>query len=430
MTVLGGAGHPPSNGVGPTDRERISPLASGHCCGHIEMWVEEASKSEGRAVGHVTCTELVADWAFSLIKADQLAFFLSKSRSNRAGPCPGTSNEIGAGSDPPKNDQSCGGTEGTDSANFPAVAAGARLRAREPTQQTRKGCLSGHLRMIRAWWAYPSQPGVCWDSRRAAPYDVHDQSDPDVPVGTRGDRYDRYCIRIEEMRQSVRIIVQCLNQMPSGMIKADDRKLCPPSRCRMKLSMESIPRLAHLVGRGEALGTPISFFGAVSFPVPLPRHSASLPVLRKNQLTSPFFIDLGEKEPSTSWEARHQVSGLMRITKLTRRSWLLAQQGGALPHRRRTRGSVRGGASGFQCTASKIRTSLPADHCRPILELGCWIRDPRSRLDQHLAERGQPLEATGWETKRTLRVFLSSSRPRSRSSTKRGISIIDPMINH
>uniref|UniRef100_A0A109RU57 NADH dehydrogenase [ubiquinone] iron-sulfur protein 2 n=1 Tax=Astragalus crassicarpus TaxID=1552224 RepID=A0A109RU57_9FABA len=82
-------------------------------------------------------------------------------------------------------------------------------------------------------------PGVCWDSRRASPYDVHDQSDPDVPVGTRGDRYDRYCIRIEEMRQSLRIILQCPNKMPSGMIKADDRKLCPPSRCRMKLSMES-----------------------------------------------------------------------------------------------------------------------------------------------------------------------------------------------
>ncbi|WZY88468.1 hypothetical protein YC2023_045203 [Brassica napus] len=261
----------------------------------------------------------------------------------------------------PKNDQSCGGTEGTDSANVP------RPGKKVSTRTTF---------LLR----------VCWDSRRAAPYDVHDQSDPDVPVGTRGDRYDHYCIRIEEMRQSLRIIVQCLNQMPSGMIKADDRKLCPPSRCRMKLSMESCVV--------EALGTPISFFGAVSFPVPPPRHSASLPVLRKNQLTSTFFIDLGEKEPSTSWEARHQVSGLMRITKLTRRSWLLAQQGGALPRRRRTRGSVRGGASGFQCTASKIRTSLPADHCRPILELGCWIRDPRSRLDQHPAERGQPLEAT------------------------------------
>ncbi|PHT51428.1 NADH dehydrogenase [ubiquinone] iron-sulfur protein 2 [Capsicum baccatum] len=85
---------------------------------------------------------------------------------------------------------------------------------------------------------------------------------------------------------------------------------------------------------------------------------------------SPFFIDLGEKKPSTSWEARHRVSGLMRITKLARRSWLLAQQGGDLPHRRRKRGSVRGGASGFQCIASKIRTSLPADHYRPILEFG------------------------------------------------------------
>ncbi|KAL4579302.1 hypothetical protein LXL04_015443 [Taraxacum kok-saghyz] len=58
--------------------------------------------------------------------------------------------------------------------------------------------------------------------------------------------------------------------------------------------------------------------------------------------------------------------------------------------------------------------------------LGCWIRDPRSRLDQHPTERGQSLEATGWETKRTLGLFLSSSRPMSRSSTKRGISIMDP----
>ncbi|KAL3806103.1 hypothetical protein ACJIZ3_000665 [Penstemon smallii] len=91
--------------------------------------------------------------------------------------------------------------------------------------------------------------GVCWDLRRAAPYDVHDQLDPDVPVGTRGDRYDRYCIRIEEMRQSLRIIVQCLNQMPSGMIKADDRKLCPPSRCRMKLSMESCKLFLSIAGQ-------------------------------------------------------------------------------------------------------------------------------------------------------------------------------------
>ncbi len=82
--------------------------------------------------------------------------------------------------------------------------------------------------------------GVCWDLRKASPYDVYDQMDFDVPVGTRGDCYDRYCIRVEEMRQSLRIIVQCLNQMPTGLIKADDRKISPPSRTQKKQSMESV----------------------------------------------------------------------------------------------------------------------------------------------------------------------------------------------
>nr|TKS02633.1 NADH dehydrogenase subunit 7 [Populus alba] len=179
------------------------------------MWVEEASKSEGRAVGYVTCTELVADWAFSWIKADQLAFLLSKSRSNR-------------GRDPSKNDH--------------VVVRKARTprTSRAPFTNKGKKAVTRTTFLLRADVADVSDSiGVCWDLRKAAPYDVHDQLDPDVPVGTRGDRYDRYCIRIEEMRQSLRIIVQCPNQMPSGMIKADDRKLCPPSRCRMKLSMES-----------------------------------------------------------------------------------------------------------------------------------------------------------------------------------------------
>nr|YP_009730994.1 NADH dehydrogenase subunit 7 [Epirixanthes elongata]QBB73132.1 NADH dehydrogenase subunit 7 [Epirixanthes elongata] len=107
-------------------------------------------------------------------------------------------------------------------------------------------------------------PGVCWDLRRAAPYDVHDQLDPDVPLGTRGDRYDRYCLRIEEMRQSVRIIVQCPNQIPSGMIKADDRKLfCP--RSRMKLSMESSIHHFELYTEGFSVPAP-STYTAVEAP--------------------------------------------------------------------------------------------------------------------------------------------------------------------
>jgi NADH dehydrogenase (ubiquinone) Fe-S protein 2 len=76
--------------------------------------------------------------------------------------------------------------------------------------------------------------------RKSAPYDGYNQLIFDVSVGTRGDCYDCSCIRIEEMRQSIRIIMQCLNQMPSGMIKADECKLRPPSQSQMKQSMESL----------------------------------------------------------------------------------------------------------------------------------------------------------------------------------------------
>ncbi len=82
--------------------------------------------------------------------------------------------------------------------------------------------------------------GISWDLRKTQPYDVYDKIHFDVPVGTRGDCYDRYLIRIEEMRQSLRIIMQCLNEMPQGMIKVDDRKITPPSRSQMKQSMESL----------------------------------------------------------------------------------------------------------------------------------------------------------------------------------------------
>ena len=58
--------------------------------------------------------------------------------------------------------------------------------------------------------------GVAWDLRRAQPYDVYDQIDFDVPIGKNGDCWDRYLVRMEEMRQSLRIIRQCLAQMPAG----------------------------------------------------------------------------------------------------------------------------------------------------------------------------------------------------------------------
>ena len=66
--------------------------------------------------------------------------------------------------------------------------------------------------------------GVSWDLRKNEPYEVYERLDFDIPVGTNGDSYDRYMIRVAEMRESIRIIVQCLNNMPEGPIKVDDAK--------------------------------------------------------------------------------------------------------------------------------------------------------------------------------------------------------------
>jgi len=81
--------------------------------------------------------------------------------------------------------------------------------------------------------------GIPWDIRRSQPYEVYDRMEFDIPVGTNGDCYDRFLVRVEEVRQSVRIAKQCLKQMPSGPIGADN-KVFPPRRAEMKTSMEAL----------------------------------------------------------------------------------------------------------------------------------------------------------------------------------------------
>jgi NADH-quinone oxidoreductase subunit D len=82
--------------------------------------------------------------------------------------------------------------------------------------------------------------GVAWDLRKSEPYDVYDKMDFDIPVGKNGDCYDRYLIRLEEMRQSLRIMKQCLEQMPGGPVRSTDPKISPPRRAEMKSSMEAL----------------------------------------------------------------------------------------------------------------------------------------------------------------------------------------------
>ena len=84
--------------------------------------------------------------------------------------------------------------------------------------------------------------GVVWDLRKHQPYDVYDKVDFDIPVGTNGDCYDRYVVRVEELRQSNRIIKQCVDWLRAnpGPVITDNHKVAPPSRVEMKTSMEQL----------------------------------------------------------------------------------------------------------------------------------------------------------------------------------------------
>ncbi len=82
--------------------------------------------------------------------------------------------------------------------------------------------------------------GYAWDLRKAQPYEVYDELDFDIPVGKTGDCYARYLIRMEEMRQSVKLMKQCLEKMPRGPVMIDDYKIAPPPRGEMKGSMEAL----------------------------------------------------------------------------------------------------------------------------------------------------------------------------------------------
>jgi len=84
--------------------------------------------------------------------------------------------------------------------------------------------------------------GIAWDLRKKQPYDVYDRMDFDVPVGVNGDTYDRYLVRVEEMRQSNRIIQQCVAWLRAnpGPVITDNHKVAPPSREAMKSNMEEL----------------------------------------------------------------------------------------------------------------------------------------------------------------------------------------------
>ncbi|HUE47055.1 MAG TPA: NADH-quinone oxidoreductase subunit D [Aestuariivirgaceae bacterium] len=107
----------------------------------------------------------------------------------------------------------------------------------------------GIVSLENAWaWGFSGVmvrgSGAAWDLRKAQPYECYDEMDFDIPVGKHGDCYDRYLIRMEEMRQSVRIMKQCIDKLNApggqGPVSSADGKVVPPKRAEMKRSMEAL----------------------------------------------------------------------------------------------------------------------------------------------------------------------------------------------
>jgi NADH dehydrogenase (ubiquinone) Fe-S protein 2 len=103
--------------------------------------------------------------------------------------------------------------------------------------------------------------GVYWDLRKSQPYEIYDKLKFEIPVGTNGDCYDRYLIRVFEMKESLKIIEQCLNSMPLGYIKTNDFKVSPPARSEMKQSMEALIHHFKMYTQGVIIPSSETYIG-------------------------------------------------------------------------------------------------------------------------------------------------------------------------
>jgi NADH-quinone oxidoreductase subunit D len=156
--------------------------------------------------------------------------------------------------------------------------------------------------------------GVDFDIRKATPYMGYDEYDFEVPLGENGDVYDRYRCRMEEMRQSLRIVEQALDRLPDGPVNIDDRKIVPPPRSELGQSMEAVIHHFKLWTEGfnapkgyvyQAIESPRGEFGCylrgdgtskparVHFRTPSYVNLAALPVLGKGLMVADLVAIIG-----------------------------------------------------------------------------------------------------------------------------------------
>lgn len=139
--------------------------------------------------------------------------------------------------------------------------------------------------------------GVPIDLRRTEPYEIYKRLAFSIPVGINGDCYDRYLVRLYELRQSLRIIYQCLNELPIGLVRLDDHKISPPYRDMMKNSMESLIHHFKLFSEG--------FY--------VPKGQVYRAVEAPKGETGVFLISKGEPKP---YRCRIRAPGFMHLQAL------------------------------------------------------------------------------------------------------------------
>jgi NADH dehydrogenase I D subunit len=103
--------------------------------------------------------------------------------------------------------------------------------------------------------------GICWDLRKSQPYEIYENLDFDIPVGRTGDCFDRYLIRINEMKQSLSIILQCLELIPYGLIKTNDTKVAAPAKTEIKQSMEALIHHFKIYTNGISIPSNETYIG-------------------------------------------------------------------------------------------------------------------------------------------------------------------------
>ena len=136
--------------------------------------------------------------------------------------------------------------------------------------------------------------GIKWDLRKSMSYEIYKNLKFKVPYGFNGDCYDRYLLRIEEMRQSTNIILQVLNNMPKGMVKIENSKLVPPARKNIKIFMESLIHHFKLFSSGIIISKNESYLGVEApkgeFGIYIVANNSELPYRCK--IRSPGFMHL------------------------------------------------------------------------------------------------------------------------------------------